>query len=275
MARALLVGCGCHGRELGRALLAEGWAVRGTSRREDGLAAIGSAGIEPAIADPDRVGTVLDHVGDVTVVAWLLGSASGTVEEMSAAMRRYDPSPIVQQKISGDGAGASLLLDSNGRLISALCHRRIREYPITGGPSTCCVSFYDETKIAQAYELLRSFGFTGMAMVEFKGDSILEVNPRVWGSFPMTECAGSDFAASYAAAASGETVEYRPGNYNTGVKMRFVLNDTAAVLSYLGHGKFGRGFGGIGDAFGAKEALKSADDPAPFRVYLKNTFQRK
>lgn len=85
MARALLVGCGCHGRELGRALLAEGWAVRGTSRREDGLAAIGSAGIEPAIADPDRVGTVLDHVGDVTVVAWLLGSASGTVEEIRAA----------------------------------------------------------------------------------------------------------------------------------------------------------------------------------------------
>lgn len=85
MARALLVGCGCHGRELGRALLAEGWAVRGTSRREDGLAAIGSAGIEPAIADPDRVGTVLDHVGDVTVVAWLLGSASGTADEVRAA----------------------------------------------------------------------------------------------------------------------------------------------------------------------------------------------
>ena len=85
MARALLVGCGCHGRELGRALLAEGWAVRGTSRREDGLAAIGSAGIEPAIADPDRVGTVLDHVGDVTVVAWLLGSARGPAEEVRAA----------------------------------------------------------------------------------------------------------------------------------------------------------------------------------------------
>lgn len=87
MARALLVGCGCHGRELGRALLAEGWAVRGTSRREDGLAAIGSAGIEPALADPDRVGTVLDHVADVTVVAWLLGSASGTPEEIEAANR--------------------------------------------------------------------------------------------------------------------------------------------------------------------------------------------
>jgi nucleoside-diphosphate-sugar epimerase len=85
LARALLVGCGCHGRELGRALLADGWAVRGTSRRQDGLGAIEAAGIEPALADPDRVGTVLDHVGDVTVVAWLLGSATGTADEIEAA----------------------------------------------------------------------------------------------------------------------------------------------------------------------------------------------
>lgn len=84
MARALLVGCGCHGRALGRALLDEGWAVRGTSRREAGLEAIAAAGIEPAPADPDRAGTVLDHVGDVAVVAWLLGSASGSAEEVAA-----------------------------------------------------------------------------------------------------------------------------------------------------------------------------------------------
>jgi nucleoside-diphosphate-sugar epimerase len=87
LARALLVGCGCHGRELGRTLLADGWAVRGTSRREEALGAIGDAGIEPALADPDRVGSVLDHVGDVAVVAWLLGSATGTPDEVEAANR--------------------------------------------------------------------------------------------------------------------------------------------------------------------------------------------
>ena len=77
MARALIVGCGCRGRLLGERLLAEGWLVRGTSRRDDGLAAIEAAGIEPALADPDRPGTLLDLVGDVTVVHWLLGSARG------------------------------------------------------------------------------------------------------------------------------------------------------------------------------------------------------
>lgn len=84
MARALIVGCGCRGRELGERLLAEGWAVRGTSRREEGLAAIEAAGIEPAPADPDRPGTILELVNDVAILVLLLGGASGGREELAA-----------------------------------------------------------------------------------------------------------------------------------------------------------------------------------------------
>jgi uncharacterized protein YbjT (DUF2867 family) len=84
MARALIVGCGCRGRALGRQLVEEGWQVRGTSRREQGLAAIEAAGIEPALADPDRPDTVLDLVADVTRVFWLLGSAQGDEELLEA-----------------------------------------------------------------------------------------------------------------------------------------------------------------------------------------------
>jgi uncharacterized protein YbjT (DUF2867 family) len=84
LARALIVGCGCRGRVLGERLLAEGWAVRGTSRREEGLAAIEAAGIEAALADPDRVGTVLEWVGDVAVVCVLLGFAEGDAEAVAA-----------------------------------------------------------------------------------------------------------------------------------------------------------------------------------------------
>lgn len=84
MARALIVGCGCRGRALGEGLLADGWAVRGTSRREEGLAAIEAAGIEPALADPERPATVLDLVADVAAVYWLLGSANGERENLEA-----------------------------------------------------------------------------------------------------------------------------------------------------------------------------------------------
>jgi uncharacterized protein YbjT (DUF2867 family) len=84
VARALIVGCGCCGRALGERLLGAGWAVRGTSRRQEGLAAIEEVGIEPALADLDRVGTVLELVGDVAVVYLLLGSAAGEAQHVAA-----------------------------------------------------------------------------------------------------------------------------------------------------------------------------------------------
>jgi uncharacterized protein YbjT (DUF2867 family) len=80
----LIVGCGCRGRELGASLLEQGWAVRGTSRRDEGLAAIEAVGIEPALADPERPATVLDLVADVTALYWLLGSAAGEPESVEA-----------------------------------------------------------------------------------------------------------------------------------------------------------------------------------------------
>ena len=200
------------------------------------------------------------------------------IEEYDAIMkkmRQYDPKPLVQQKIDGAGAGVSLLLDKDGTLICALCHRRIREYPITGGPSTCCESFYDEMMIEQAYQLLHSFGFVGFGMVEFKGSCVLEVNPRVWGSFPMTEATESPFVAQYARAASGETVQYTPKDYKIGVRMRFFLNDTVAILHYLKSGQLGIALRGIGDCITAKEALHSKGDNQVFRTYLKQSLLKR
>jgi nucleoside-diphosphate-sugar epimerase len=84
LARALIVGCGCRGRLLGRELLDAGWQVRGTSRTEAGLKAVADAGIEPAVADPDRAGGVLELIDDVAVVVWALGSATGSADGVAA-----------------------------------------------------------------------------------------------------------------------------------------------------------------------------------------------
>jgi len=84
LARALIVGCGCRGRELGRALIERGWVVRGTTRDEGATAAIEDAGIEAVIADPDRVGTVLEAIEGVALIYWLLGSVTGEPEAVAA-----------------------------------------------------------------------------------------------------------------------------------------------------------------------------------------------
>jgi uncharacterized protein YbjT (DUF2867 family) len=66
-------------------LVSEGWSVRGTTRDPGKAAGIERHGIEAAVADPERPGTVLDMVGDVTVIHWLLGSALGETEAIHGA----------------------------------------------------------------------------------------------------------------------------------------------------------------------------------------------
>jgi uncharacterized protein YbjT (DUF2867 family) len=117
LARALIVGCGCRGRQLGETLLAEGWAVRGTSRREEGLAAIERAGIAPALADPERPGTILELVGDVAVLVLLLGNAAGSEEELAAIhgprlerlMEHLVETPVRGVLYEGTEAGAEVV----------------------------------------------------------------------------------------------------------------------------------------------------------------------
>lgn len=87
MARVLIVGCGCRGRQLAQALIGDGLHVRGTSRTEQGRAAIAAAGAEGVVADPLRLGTLLAPLDGVSAVAWLLGSAQGPRREVAALNR--------------------------------------------------------------------------------------------------------------------------------------------------------------------------------------------
>lgn len=57
--------------------------MRGTTRRENRLAEIEAAGLEATLADPEQPATVLDLVSDIAVVYWLLGSATGTAENLA------------------------------------------------------------------------------------------------------------------------------------------------------------------------------------------------
>lgn len=131
MARALIVGCGCRGRALGEGLLAEGWAVRGTSRRRERLAEIEAAGIEAALADPERPGTLLELVGDVAVVYWLLGSATGEPAQLEAIhghclerfLERLVETPVRRFVYEGGGSVDARLLAQGAAVVEAASRR--------------------------------------------------------------------------------------------------------------------------------------------------------
>jgi uncharacterized protein YbjT (DUF2867 family) len=84
VARCLIVGCGCRGRELTAALRAAGHAVRGTTRDPARAAEIDAAGAEPFVGDPNVVGTLASALAHVGVACILLGSATGTEEQLAA-----------------------------------------------------------------------------------------------------------------------------------------------------------------------------------------------
>jgi threonine dehydrogenase-like Zn-dependent dehydrogenase len=75
MARVLIVGCGCRGQALARALGDAGHAVRGSTRDPERLPQIEAAGAEAVVADPDRLVTMMPAIEGVSVVCWLMGTA--------------------------------------------------------------------------------------------------------------------------------------------------------------------------------------------------------
>ena len=62
-------------------------AVRGTTRSRERLGELEAAGIEGVVADPDRLGTLVPALSGVTVVCWLMGSASSSPEVHGARLR--------------------------------------------------------------------------------------------------------------------------------------------------------------------------------------------
>jgi nucleoside-diphosphate-sugar epimerase len=82
VARVLIVGGGCRGLQLSERMGAEGHAVRIVTRSDRRRAEIESTGAECFLGDPNRLATLRMAVEHVTVVCWLLATASGERESL-------------------------------------------------------------------------------------------------------------------------------------------------------------------------------------------------
>ncbi|MEG2857970.1 MAG: ATP-grasp domain-containing protein, partial [Clostridia bacterium] len=168
-------------------------------------------------------------------------------ESVFEKMHALQEFPLVQEYISGDGFGVSAVFDRDSNPIRVFCHHRLREYPISGGPSCLCESAWDDTLVEYALKILKALNWVGVAMVEFKGNTLMEINPRIWGSFALAPIAGCDMALALHRAARGDLAEGVPApDYKIGKKMRFFLQDMLSFPSYLRESehkiKFSAGF---------------------------------
>jgi len=154
-------------------------------------------------------------------------------EELIRIYRRfiksYDNSALIQEYIPGDGYGVSVLFNQ-GELRALFTHRRLREYPITGGPSTLRESVRHPEMERIAVKLLEYMEWHGVAMVEFKLDKrtnrpvLIEVNPRFWGSINQAIASGVNFPyLLYKMATEGDIEPVL--KYKLGVKTRLLKRD--------------------------------------------------
>ena len=127
MARVLIVGCGCRGRSLTAALLADGHAVRGTTRAETGLAEIEAVGAEGVVADPDRLGTILVQLAGVTLICWLMGSATGAGDlhgpRLETLLERLVDTPVRGIVYEAAGSVEPALLATGAAAVRAAAER--------------------------------------------------------------------------------------------------------------------------------------------------------
>ena len=145
---------------------------------------------------------------------------------------------IAQERIlqEGEAIGTSFLLDRNSQLIAKFSHKRLQQYPNSGGPSTDRISIKNEALEDKALRLLKALGWQGVAMVEWKIDpetgvaKLLEINPRFWGSLELAVRSGVDFPALYILAAQDKKIGFNPISIEN-IRCRWMI--PGDILRYL------------------------------------------
>jgi len=154
----------------------------------------------------------------------------GDLMEQYLSVHQRFPYPLIQELIpqEGPGYGASFLLDERGRVKASFVHKRLREYPVTGGASTLRESVRRDDIRDMAQVLLNALNWFGVGMVEFKVDprdnipKLMEVNPRFWGSLSLAVQAGVNFPYLLYRMSRGES--FKPvEHYQIGKRCRWLL----------------------------------------------------
>jgi len=143
--------------------------------------------------------------------------------------------PMIQEYIRGNGYGFYALCD-HGKIRASFMHKRLREFPETGGPSSLAESFYDAKLKFLGEKILNYLNWHGVAMVEFKKDNkdgkykIMEINPKFWGSLALSIRSGIDFPHLLYKLSIGEDFT-STNSYKKNIKFQWFTLDLAHCIS--------------------------------------------
>ncbi|NKE36553.1 ATP-grasp domain-containing protein [Natronococcus sp. JC468] len=150
------------------------------------------------------------------------------LEDAYETVQEEYETPMIQEYIEKTGyTTACILLDDNQEQVASFSYERIKEYPLTGGPTVVGVSTDDAEAKEAATKLLQEGSWKGVAEVEFILDQdgtprLLEVNPRFWMPVHLAVKSGVDFPYLISEIAMGNNIEYDE-SYNRQLTYRWVL----------------------------------------------------
>jgi predicted ATP-grasp superfamily ATP-dependent carboligase len=136
------------------------------------------------------------------------------IQSYQSVHERY-PFPLIQEWIPDGGGtfGLSALFDEASNVKAAFIHKKLRMYPVQGGPSTLREGVEHPQVMEMGLSLLKSLSWVGVGMVEFKVDprdgvpKLMEINPRFWGSLHLAIVSEVDFPYLILKMALGERFE--------------------------------------------------------------------
>jgi predicted ATP-grasp superfamily ATP-dependent carboligase len=191
---------------------------------------------------------------------------------------------LVQTVVPGWGEGM-FLLRWHGETKAVFAHRRLREFPPTGGVSVLRESIAVDVDLQRRIEcVLDAADFDGIAMAEFRTDGqsrwLMEFNARLWGSLQLAVDSGVDFPSHFVDAVLGEPAKETP-SYRVGIRSRWLLGELDHSIALArGRGE-PQGIAGLGAALGVLlrpagrgtrwEVLRRSD-PMPFLYELVSWF---
>ena len=155
---------------------------------------------------------------------------------------------IIQEYIRGEGVGYSVFA-KNGKIVTGFGHKRLAEYPISGGSSVYRENYENEEIRTISEKILIATKWSGFAMFEFKLTPnneiyLIEVNPRIWGSINQGLQNGVNYFEDILGKASFVTNSDR-GNIKTYLSPLIYLS----LLKYLQQLNFKPILTFIGNAF--------------------------
>jgi hypothetical protein len=142
VARILVVGGGCRGRELAGWLTGQGHAVRITTRSADTREEIERVGAECWPGTPERLATLRGALDGVGIACWLLGGAEGEeqqLQELHTLRLEFFLTQMIDTTVRGfvyeahGSTPAAAALAEGEQIARRMCERNAIPLAVLGG----------------------------------------------------------------------------------------------------------------------------------------------